>query len=354
MTDPRPLHSFIPPYILNRIIAHGSEPARAAAMATLNHVRSLLPHHGAPPRPAVAGLLPDAGKPGLAQRSVYDAQNKMLLPGMPVRMEGQAASGDPAVDEAYDALGASYDFFWKVLGRNSIDNKGLALIGSVHYGQAYENAFWNGGQMVFGDGDGEIFQRFTRSLDVIAHELAHGVTESEAGLIYAGQSGALNESLSDVFGVLTKQFVLSHTVEQADWLIGAELLTSKIKGKGLRSMSHPGTAYDDPLLGKDPQPDHMRKFVITQEDNGGVHINSGIPNRAFYLAARALGGFAWEKAGRIWYDTLCDKRLAQDADFESFAQLTAAHAAERFGAREVDAVVQGWRQVGIELPEEDV
>ncbi|MCU7248240.1 M4 family metallopeptidase [Pseudomonas koreensis] len=348
MTDSRLLRSFIPPYILNRIIAHGSETQRRAAMLTLNHVRSLLPNPGPPLRPPARTIQP-AGKPGLAQRSVHDAQNKMLLPGGAVRLEGQPASGDQAVDEAYDALGASYDFFWKVLGRDSIDDKGFALIGSVHYGQGYENAFWNGEQMVFGDGDGEIFQRFTRSLDVIAHELAHGVTESEAGLIYAGQSGALNESLSDVFGVLAKQYALSHTVEQADWLIGADLLTPRIQGKGLRSMSHPGTAYDDPLLGKDPQPEHMRKFVITTEDNGGVHINSGIPNRAFYLAARALGGFAWEKAGRIWYDTLCDKRLSQDATFDAFARLSVEHAGKRFGAREVAAVHQGWSQVGIEM-----
>lgn len=351
MNDSPALRSFIPPYILNRIIAHGSEPQRTAAMITLHHVQNLLPNPGPPSRPPERAILPPPGKPGVVQRSLHDAQNKMLLPGMPVRMEGQPATGDAAVDEAYDALGASYDFFWKVLRRDSIDNKGFALVGSVHYGLGYENAFWNGAQMVFGDGDGEIFQRFTRSLDVVAHELAHGVIESTAGLIYANQSGALNESLSDVFGILTKQFVLGHTVEQADWLIGADLLTPKINGRGLRSMSHPGTAYDDPLLGKDPQPDHMREFVITQEDNGGVHINSGIPNRAFYLAARALGGFAWKKAGVIWYDALCDKRLNPDADFDAFARLTVDHAAQRFGAREVEAVRQGWAQTGIELTE---
>ncbi|QHF51514.1 M4 family metallopeptidase [Pseudomonas sp. S49] len=347
MTDSL-LRSFIPPYILNRIIAHGSAPQRTAAMLTLNHVRSLLPNPGAPAQPPARTILPEKSKPGLAERSVHDAQNKMLLPGQLVRLEGQPPSGDAAVDEAYDALGASYDFFWKVFGRDSIDNQGFALIGSVHYGQGYENAFWNGAQMVFGDGDGEIFQRFTRSLDVIGHELAHGVTESEAGLIYANQSGALNESLSDVFGVLTKQYSLGQTAEQADWLIGADLLMPKIQGKGLRSMSHPGTAYDDPLLGKDPQPEHMRKFVITSEDNGGVHINSGIPNRAFYLAARAFGGFAWEKAGRIWYDTLCDNRLSQDATFDAFAKLTIDHAGQRFGAEATDAVQQAWAQVGIE------
>lgn len=353
MTDSRSLRSFIPPYILNRIIAHGTAHQRSSALTTLTHVRTLR-HTTAPPqRPPAASILPQPGQPGLVQRSIHDAQGKMLLPGMPVRLEGQAATGDPAVDEAYDALGASYDFFWKVLGRDSIDNQGFALIGSVHYGQDYENAFWNGAQMVFGDGDGEIFERFTRSLDVIGHELAHGVIESEAGLIYANQSGALNESISDVFGVLIKQHVLGQTAEQADWLIGADLLTPRIKGRGLRSMSHPGTAYDDPLLGKDPQPDHMRKFVITQEDNGGVHINSGIPNRAFYRVAMALGGFAWEKAGRIWYDTLCDKRLSSEASFSAFAQLTVEQARQHFGAEEVRAVEQGWADVGVKLTQED-
>nr|WP_314533793.1 M4 family metallopeptidase [uncultured Pseudomonas sp.] len=350
MTDsPR---SFIPPYILNRIIAHGSEHQRSSAQATLTHVRTLR-HTPLPPnRPPATTLLPPSIQPGVVQRSVHDAQGKMLLPGMPVRVEGQAATGDPAVDEAYDALGASYDFFWKVHARDSIDNQGFALIGSVHYGQDYENAFWNGAQMVFGDGDGEIFERFTRSLDVIGHELTHGVIESEAGLIYANQSGALNESISDVFGVLIKQRVLNQTAEEADWLIGADLLAPQIKGDGLRSMAHPGTAYDDPLLGKDPQPDHMRDFVVTEQDHGGVHINSGIPNRAFYLAAKALGGFAWQKAGHIWYDTLCDPRLGTQASFSEFAALTIEQALKRFGADEQLAVMQAWSDVGVETNRE--
>lgn len=352
MTDSQSLCSFIPPYILNRIIAHGSERQRSRAMQTLTHVRTLRHVPGLPVRSTAATILPASVQPGQVQRSVHDAQGKMLLPGMPARLEGQPATGDPAVDEAYDALGASYDFFWKVLGRDSIDNQGFALVGSVHYGQAYENAFWNGAQMVFGDGDGEIFQRFTRSLDVIGHELTHGVIESEAGLIYANQSGALNESISDVFGVLIKQHVLGQTAAEADWLIGADLLTPRIKGVGLRSMAHPGTAYDDPLLGKDPQPGHMRNFVITEEDNGGVHINSGIPNRAFYLVAEALGGFAWEQAGRIWYDTLCDKRLGGDASFVDFAQLTLDHARTRFGPDAARAIKHGWAEVGIKLTQE--
>ena len=148
----------------------------------------------------------------------------------------------------------------------------------------YDNAFWDGTQMVFGDGDGVIFLPFTRSVDVIGHELAHGVTQYTSGLNYQDQSGALNESVSDVFGVLVKQRLLGQTADQADWLVGAELLAPGVNGVALRSMAAPGTAYDDPRLGKDPQPGHMRDYVDTTDDNGGVHINSGIPNKAFHVA----------------------------------------------------------------------
>ena len=153
----------------------------------------------------------------------------------------------------------------------------------MHYGRDYDNAFWNGERMVFGDGDGEVFQGFTGSLDVIAHELAHGVVEDEGELLYRGQSGALNESISDVFGVLAEQHREGQTADQANWLIGEGMFTDAVQGRALRSLAAPGTAYDDDVLGKDPQPAHMRDFVPTREDNGGVHINSGIPNHAFYL-----------------------------------------------------------------------
>lgn len=344
-------HGFIPPYILDRIIRNGSPHQRQCALGTLAHVEQLLPNPGPPREQPGNTLLPARGQPGQPQRSIRDAQHLMQLPGVEVRAEGQPATGDAAVDEAYDALGATYEFFWQVFGRDSIDNQGFALVGTVHYGDGYENAFWNGAQMVFGDGDGEIFHRFTRSLDVVAHELAHGITESEAGLVYFNQPGALNESLSDVFGVLTRQFALKQTADQADWLIGADLLTDKVQGVALRSMANPGSAYDDPVLGKDPQPAHMRDFIVTRDDNGGVHLNSGIPNHAFYQAAMTLGGHAWEKAGRIWYDTLCDRRLANDADFVAFARLTIDNAARQFGAasNEQMAVEQAWADVGVEL-----
>src|SRR5262249_21320073 len=160
---------------------------------------------------------------------------------------------------------------------------------------------------------------FTISLDVIGHELTHGVTGSEVNLQYLNQSGALNESISDVFGSLIKQKHLSQTAETADWLIGKGLFTAKVQGVALRSMKAPGTAFDDPVLGKDPQPGHMRDYVTSMSDNGGVHINSGIPNRAFYLVSAALGGHAWEAPGHIWYATVRDRMLRSNASFKQFA-----------------------------------
>lgn len=283
------------------------------------------------------------------QRTIYTAANTEVLPGTVVRSEGQGTTGDLAADEAYDGLGATYDFYMDAYDRNSIDDEGLHLDATIHYGDQYDNAFWNGQQMVFGDGDGVYFNRFTLSLDVIGHELTHGVTGDEAGLIYLGETGALNESLSDVFGSLIKQYSLGQTAEEADWLIGKGLFTDKVNGVALRSMKEPGTAYDDPVLGKDPQPASMADYVFTNEDQGGVHINSGIPNRAFYLFASELGGKAWEVAGRIWYEALRDPRLKPSDGFKAFAKLTASNASRLFGSSEKKAVTAAWKEVGIKL-----
>lgn len=348
MTISRPCRpGFIPPYILERIIAHGGAHLRSSARHTLNADHGFRSRRA--PAPASIEALPPASAPGEPARYIYSAEHRQVLPGTLVREEGQGASGDPVVDEAYRWLGATYRFYWEVFERHSIDRRGMPLLGTVHYGQEYDNAFWNGAQMVFGDGDGELFNRFTAALDVVAHELAHGVTEHDAGLIYAHQSGALNESFSDVFGSLVKQHHLNHTAAEADWLIGAELLTERVQGRALRSMAAPGTAYDDPILGQDPQPGHMSGYVETQADNGGVHINSGIPNHAFYLTATALGGYAWQAPGRIWYDTLRDRRLTRDIEFVAFATLTVDNADRRFGSRsrEAEAVHEAWRGVGV-------
>lgn len=334
-------YGVIPPYILRKIIDNGSGQQQNYARHTLAHVQTLMAEHSVKPEGAKTAA------PGQVQREIYDSGQTQNLPGTLVRSEGQSGNNDVATNEAYDYLGVTYDFFWQAYQRNSLDNQGLTLKGTVHYGKDYQNAFWNGQQMVFGDGDGEIFNRFTIALDVVGHELAHGVTETEAGLIYFEQAGALNESLSDVFGSLVKQFSRKQTADKADWLIGEGLLAEGINGKGLRSMSAPGTAYDDPLLGKDPQPADMKGYVQTREDNGGVHLNSGIPNRAFYLAAKALGGYAWELAGYAWYDTVCDKTLPQNADFKTFAQYTINHGQKRFNKSVGQAIENAWKEVGV-------
>ncbi len=274
----------LPPHVLRSIAERGSAAEREAASRTLAvdlTFRSL--RFGGPLRAAHARpSVPIAYR----QRRVFDARGSQELPGMPVRAEGEPPVKDAAVNEAFDGLGATYDFFFDIYERNSLDDEGVPLDATVHFGRRYDNAFWNGQQMVFGDGDGELFNRFTSALDVIGHELSHGVTEDEAQLAYLFQPGALNESLSDVFGSLVRQYELHQTAEEADWLIGRGLFTAAVNGAALRSMKAPGTAYDDPVLGRDPQPAHMKDFVRTYDDNGGVHINSGIPNRARHRRIR--------------------------------------------------------------------
>jgi Zn-dependent metalloprotease len=288
------------------------------------------------------------------ERVIFDAGCGASLPGKVARREGDPPCGDPAVDEAYAGAGATYDLFRDVYGRLSIDGRGLCLASTVHYRTGYDNAFWNREQMVYGDGDEDLppdqrlFNRFTLAVDIIAHELAHGVNQYEANLAYAGQSGALSETFSDIFGALTQQYCLNQTARQAEWIIGQGLFTQSVRGVGLRSLKAPGTAYDDPVLGRDPQPAHMRDYKYIADDHGGVHINSGISNHAFYVTAVELGGYAWEKAGKIWYTALCD-RLSATSDFQTAAFFTYQTAGELYGAGSLEqgAVKRGWAEVGI-------
>ncbi|MFF6777473.1 M4 family metallopeptidase [Streptomyces sp. NPDC012637] len=336
--------SIVPPHMLERL-AESDNPAfaEAARRTLLVDATQRSAREEAPPAPA-GGEASD--KP---QRTVYDAEHGTELPGAEVRGEGEAAVADTTVNRAYAGLGATFDLFAKVYGHRSIDGAGMPLLATVHFDEKYDNAFWNGEQMVFGDGDGELFLDFTIPVDVIGHELAHGFTQHTANLAYFGQSGALNESVSDVFGSLVKQYALGQTADQADWLIGAGLLGPAIdNGVALRSMKEPGTAYDDDVLGKDPQPATMDDYVRTSSDNGGVHINSGIPNHAFYLLATELGGFAWERAGRIWYDVMTGGTLTEEARFSEFARATVASARKLFGdGDELAAVLKAWSLVGV-------
>lgn len=335
----------IPEYVNKKIVEKGTKKQKEKAWKNLILTEQL---RG---RRSVTGLMSSMfSVSNKLERTIFDAKNSENLPGTLVRREDGKIKGGETVTEAYNYSGSTYNFFKDVFDRNSIDTRGMKLDSTVHYGESYNNAFWNGTQMVYGDGDGDIFERFTKSIDVIGHELTHGVTQYEAALNYEGQAGALNESFSDVFGSLVKQYFFKQKVDRADWLIGSELFSKKIKGSALRSMKEPGSAYDDPTIGKDPQPGHMKNYVITSSDNGGVHINSGIPNKAFYETAIELGGYAWEKAGRVWYITLTEK-LRESSNFQKAANLTYEVAGQIYGSggTEQKAVEMGWDKVGIKV-----
>jgi Zn-dependent metalloprotease len=337
----------VPPHILTRVAQHTEDEASGTARATLEHMRELATGRAT----ALLARVPEAEATAAAprkRRNVYDAQHKFRLPGKLVMSEHKPRSKDVEVTEAYDGSGATYDFFAQIFKRSSIDGRGMRLDSSVHYGDSFENALWNGRQMVYGHADGRIFTRFTASVDVIAHELTHGVTQFAAALGYHGQTGALNEHLSDAFGIMVKQFVADQNADQSDWLIGAEILGPAVNGIAVRSMALPGSAYDDPLLGKDPQPSHMRDYVETTEDNGGVHINSGILNHGFYIAAMTLGGKTWDVLGKIWYAALTE-RLRPEADFGDFVQATVDIAGELYGnGGHVQRVIAAaWSDVGL-------
>ncbi|MEU2383481.1 M4 family metallopeptidase [Streptomyces sp. NPDC012461] len=340
--------TIVPPHVLDRLAQAGDPVLAGPARRTLQRDAYERTQRRLTTVVGARAVAPLAAEPGTPHRTVHDAGHGTGLPGRAVRAEGDEPGQDATVNRAYAGLGATFELLLSAYGRDSIDGAGMPLVATVHYDRDYNNAFWNGEQMVFGDGDGEIFLDFTLPIDVIGHELAHGVTQHTANLDYFGQSGALNESVSDVFGALIKQYSLGQTAAEADWLIGAGLLAPRVTGTALRSMKEPGTAYDDDVLGKDPQPATMDDYVRTGRDNGGVHINSGIPNHAFYLAATTLGGHAWERAGQIWYDVLTGGELRQDALFTDFATLTVKTARARFGqGEELLAVTKAWERVGV-------
>jgi Zn-dependent metalloprotease len=286
-----------------------------------------------------------------ARQTVYDLANggRSQLPGSRARGSGDPPVGDGAINDVYDATESSYDFYRDVYGRDSVDGSGMELISSVHYSSNFDNAFWNGAQMAYGDGSGKIFQidALAKSQSVISHEITHAVTQFTAGLEYSKQPGALNEHFSDVFGALATQYVKKQTAAEAEWLVGEGTLVPAL-GKALRSLADPG-ATDV----ASPQPAHMDEYKDLpddgdpENDNGGVHVNSGIPNKAFHLVAMALGGNAWEKAGRIWYETLTGGSLGPKSDFVQAAKATLEVAAKLGGAGEPEAVENAWRQVGV-------
>ena len=265
---------------------------------------------------------------------VFDCRHFTSLPGRLI---------DDSQDEASDTVRKTtaklVEFYGTVLGRNGIEGLGADISSSVRYGRRYQNAFWNGQQMVYGDGDGEIFVDFWRSPDVIGHELSHGVTQSESGLIYEGQPGALNESFSDVVGACFNQWLNNWDVTELEgWLIGAGIMGPRAIGAGktvLRDMADPGGAHC-----LSPQPAHYDDY----EADGDVHANSGIPNKAFHAFATAIGKEAWGPALKTWYDAAIDDRLPPDAPFKTFAAMTLEKAKALGVGAEAKAA---WESVGL-------
>lgn len=258
----------------------------------------------------------------------FTANNGTSLPGSRASDNNNAftANSQGAAVDAHAYADRVYDYYYDTFGRNSYDGNGSSIRSTVHYGSNYNNAFWNGQQMVYGDGDGSTFAPLSGALDVVAHELTHAVTGSTAGLVYRDQPGALNESMSDVFSVF---------VEPEDYLLGEDVYTPGRSGDALRSLSNP------PKYG---QPDHMRDYVNTDSDNGGVHTNSGIPNKAGYLTMNSIG---IAKAEKIYYRAL----TVYMGPYSNFSDTRAAllqSAADFYGqGSEYNAVANAWSSVGV-------
>jgi Zn-dependent metalloprotease len=273
--------------------------------------------------------------------TVFDCQNHTTLPG--VAIANPDAGSDQTGKRAYIETSAVVEFYHSIFGRMSFDNAGSALISSIHYSVNYNNAFWNGSQMTYGDGDGNIFIDFTKGNDVICHELTHGVTQYTLGLNYENQAGGLNESISDVFGSMFRQWRNNQDVTQADWLIGADILGPGATSRGFTCLRDLAKPNDKHCLAK--QPTHFKEY----EDGMDPHESSGIPNLAFYKAAMALGGNSWTIAGRIWYQAMAAFGPSPNMTMKQFAKRTRTLATSMFKSKPAvfTAIDKAWKAVGL-------
>ncbi len=328
-------HCFIiPPHILEGLAKRGS----LACKQTLNDTRRILKKR----QDCLNNLLMRSVVQAGGQRSVYDCGNKYEQRLRLARREGDKAVADQSVNAAYDGSGFVRDYFSKTFGLDSIDNQGMSVLSNVHYGVKYNNAYWDGDEMTYGDGDGEEFKDFASAIDVVAHEITHGITQFLANLEYYGQPGALNEHFSDVFGTIIKQKHLGQKPGEADWLIGDLVVTDKFPGKAIRSLKAPGTANEF-----DVQPAHMDKYYAGSADNQGVHINSGIPNKAFYLSVMAIG---MEGASKIWFG--CLQALWRTASFQDMLEVVLKVTSElsdkgEVGTAAVQSIRESFKSVGL-------
>lgn len=252
---------------------------------------------------------------------VYNASNRTAIPGALVQGE----------DEVADRVRANAVLIGQLLGTDEFPD------GVVRYGQGYANAFFNGNYLIFGEGDGQVFGDFTYALDIMAHEFGHALISMGPKLMYQNEPGALNEHFCDVVGACVQQSVKN---DQTDWLIGQEILIDK--SSSVRNMLNPGTAYDNAVLGRDPQPGHMDHYQKVSKDNGGVHINSGIPNRAFALLCENTQEPSWGRPLAMWRRSLMD--LGPRSGFKDMAKATVRHSGGL-----APAVQEAWAAVGIRV-----
>jgi Zn-dependent metalloprotease len=304
--------------------------ARSAAAKFTLRSRAVLP--------TAVSALASAAPPSVL---VFDCGHGTTVPGTQIASPG--ASTDLSAKRTFNETTAVVSFYQTIFGRNSLDNAGMTLLSSIHFSVNYNNAGWTGTQMKYGDGDGNIFIDFTKSNDVIGHELAHGVTQFTSGFAYINESGGLNESMSDVFGSMFRQWRGNQTVSTADWLIGKEIMGPGSISRGftcLRDMAKPAASH---CLA--PQPTKFSQY----HDGMDPHESSGIPNLAFYKAATAIGGKSWEKAGKIWYQALNGFAPSPNMKMKVFADRTRTLAGTLFPADPSikTAVHKAWKAVGL-------
>ena len=283
----------------------------------------------------------------------FTADNTENLPGTLLTSttssswDQSASSGPGAAVDAHYYAGMVYDYYKTEHGRKGIDGNDGSLVSVVHFNENYLNALWDGTEMVYGDGDGTNARALSASLDVVGHELTHGVTENTSKLVYQKQAGAINESISDIFGSIIEHYVKPD--EKNNYLLGENVFLS---GKPFRDLAHPG----DPSLDL-PQPAHLSKFLNTTQDNGGVHINSGIPNNAFYLMTKGgtndvsnvdvASGLGWERSAQLWYKTET-QYLTSNATFSGLANGTLSAASElKYTQNQKNIIECAWIAVGV-------
>lgn len=280
-------------------------------------------------------------------RYVYNSGGQQALPGQLLIKEG-GSSADATASDAYKFAGVTYNFFKAKFGRDSFNGSGAALHSSVHFGYKYVNAYWDGSQMVYGDGDGVYASAFARDQDVVVHELTHAVTQYEANLVYQGQSGALNEAYSDIMAAAADAYAAGG-VRAATWNLAEAIWTPGKAGDAMRYMNNPT---------KDGQStDYYPERYTGKEDNGGVHLNSGIANLAFYLTvaggkhprgktSTVVPALGIDKGAAIYYRALTEY-LSSNATFQDARNATAQAATELYGADAAAAVHAAWTAVGV-------